>query len=147
MKNFRIWLRLAAIIQILTGLIHSMSFFSSPIPANSQEQQLYDLVQNYQLNLGAGYLRSFSELFLSVSATFTILYFFGGMVTLMLLRYKVSHFLIKNYLLLNVILFGIVFLVMTIYAFLPPIILCGAVFVILLIAYLLFLSQLYTSKL
>jgi hypothetical protein len=131
-KSFRFWLSIACVVQILTGVIHSASFFVESQPANETEKQLLDLFENYKQDLGAGYSRSTAELFTAVSACFALLYVFGGLLNWYLLRKRASRDLISGLLLIQVLVYGVAFVVMLNFAFLPPIILTGLVFLLLL---------------
>jgi hypothetical protein len=44
--------------QITTGLIHSMSLFIEQQPASEKEKQLLDIMQGYQMDMGASIHRS-----------------------------------------------------------------------------------------
>ena len=40
-----------AVVLLLLGLVHSLSLFEKPIPANDTERQLLDLMSNYKFNV------------------------------------------------------------------------------------------------
>ncbi len=137
MKTFTFWLRAAAVIQIATALIHSISFFVKPEPANDTERTLLDLLQSYRFDLGAGYVRAMADLMTGLSMCFTLLYLFGGAVLLYLLWKKVDVGIIKGLVNIYLTVFGFCFIWMAVFTFLPPIVLTGLVFVLLVVARLL----------
>jgi len=49
-----------AVFLLLLGLVHSLSLFEKPVPANDTERQLLDLMSNYKFNL-MGSARSMSD--------------------------------------------------------------------------------------
>ena len=130
-----IWLKSAAIFQIITGGIHSLSLFQRLQPQNETEKQLIDLMYNHRMEAGAGFTPSLGDLFLALSSCFTLMYLMGGLINLFLLRHKLSDSLWKGMILIQIIFFGIGFIMMYSFTFLPPIILTGLVFVLLLVSY------------
>ena len=129
------WLKAAAVFQLLTAGLHSISFIVKPQPGNDTERQLLDLMHNYKMDLGAGFLHSMSDLMNSFSISFTLLLLFGGLLNWYLLRKKVETEIIKGVIGINCIIFGGCFLAMTFLTFLPPIICTGLIFLCLLMAY------------
>ena len=134
MKQSRLLLKTAAILQILTGCVHSISFFVSPQPKNDTEKQLYELLNTYMFDFGNGFHRTMGDLVNNMSACFTLIYFFGGILNLYLLRKNVAPDVLRGVMNIHVLIFGIVFAVTVMLAFLPPILFTGAVFVSLLAA-------------
>lgn len=140
MKTFSFWLKTTAVLQILTALIHSISFFVPPQAVNDTERQLIDLMNTYQSDMGNGFHRSMADLFLSMSICFTLLYLFGGVLNFYLLRKKAGAGLWKGLLHLQLAVFGSAFLVFMALTFLPPIVLTGLVFASL------FAARLYVDR-
>lgn len=134
MKSFRFFLVTGAVIQVFTALMHAVTLFIPPQAANEEEQKLVDLFVNYKQDMGAGYHRTMYELFLSISVCFTLLFLFGGMLNIFLLRKRVGPELMTGILSLEVLIFGICFAIMLAYAFLVPIVLSGLVFMTLLMS-------------
>lgn len=58
-----------AIVLLLLGVVHSLSLFEKPAPANDTEKQLLDLMSNYKFNL-MGSIRSMNDLFRGFSISF-----------------------------------------------------------------------------
>lgn len=135
MTRYLFWIRTTAILQLITAGVHTLSFFRSPIPANETERTLYELMSTYQPSLGPFFHPSTRDLFIGLSASFTMLYLLGGMINLYLLQKNLSQNLWKGLTSINLIVFGGYFLVALIFTFLPPIIFTGAVFIGLCLAY------------
>ena len=135
LKRYTFWLWVAVVFQLLTTLAHSLSFFVTPKPLNESERQLIDLMTNYQLDMGAGFRRSTNNLFMALSACFPLLYLFGGLTNIYLLKKRVEVDLLKGFLVIQIVVFGITFGVMVLLTFLPPITLTGLVFLFLAIAF------------
>lgn len=133
-KSQRVWLWGAVILMFLTAAAHSLSFFVTPVPANDTERQLYDLLQNYRLDLGAGFHRSTQDLVTALSACFPLLYVLGGLTILYLMRRQVAADVMQGMLRVQLLVLGVAFGVMLVFAFLPPIALTGLVVVALILA-------------
>ena len=134
MKNYITWLKTTAISQFIIAIIHAISLFFSIPPSNETEKQLFALMDNYKFDLGAGFHRTMNELTLVFSACFCLLYLFGGLLNWYLLRKKVEPQILKGVITINLIVFGICFVLTTIFAFLFPIILTGLIVLILILS-------------
>ncbi len=137
-KRKNTWLWIAVIIQYLTAAVHSAGLFIEAAPANETEAQLGNLMKTYKMDLGAGFHPSMDNLFTSMSACFTLLCIFGGILNNYLLKRKPENSLLKGIVTIEVIIFGIVFVVMVFFTFLIPIIFTGLIFVALLFSLLSF---------
>lgn len=127
-KTAKISITLTWVFQILTALIHSASFFVDQVPTNETERQLVELMQTYKADLGAGYHRTMEELYTSVSACLTLFCLFGGLMTWYLSRNLNDVKVLKGTMAINAFTFGIAFIVMLYFAFLPPIVCIGLIF-------------------
>lgn len=134
MKLFRISINASIIFLILTGLLHSISFIVKQAPSNETEKQMMDLMQNYQMDMGNGFVRSFFQIFLSMSISFALLFLFGGMLLYYLKRSRISNQMMTGVLNIYLFFFGVVYLVMWKFTFLPPIICVTLVMISLLIS-------------
>lgn len=134
MKNYSLWIRIAAGFQILTGLVHAISLFVHPEPGNEDERKMIELMETVKLDLGAGFQKTFMDLFMDLSAHFTLAFLLGGLINWFLLQKKADSSIIKGILTINVIIFGLSFGLTLVHAFLPPIILTGLSFLFLLIS-------------
>jgi hypothetical protein len=134
MKNYRTWIIAAIIFQILTGLMHSISFIIPMQATDESEKMLVELFTTQQLDLGSGFHRTLYDIFKSVSVSVTLLFVFGGLLNWYLLRKKASTQLINGILTLQVFIFGVCFVVMLKFAFLVPIVLTGMSFLTLVLA-------------
>lgn len=131
---FRKLFKLAAILQLTTGVMHSLSFFVDPTPKNETESQLFYLMKNYHRDLGQGFKPTTEGLFLAMSICFTILCFFAGFLNLYVLRKSQDLSLLKGIVGINSLTFGFLFIAMTALTFLPPIVCTGLIFITFLIS-------------
>jgi len=134
MKNYSLWIKIAAAFQILTGLVHSISLFVNPEPATEDERKMIELMDTVKLNLGAGFHKTFADLFMDLSAHFTLAFLLGGIVNWYLASKKADAFILKGVLTINLVIFGLSFGLALVYTFLPPITFTGLTFLLLLIA-------------
>ena len=127
MKKYSTWLKVASIVQFLTAGLHSLSLFAKPVPQNDTEKQLLDLMKNYKLDFGGGFHHSMSEVVIALSACFSLVCLFGGLINIYLLRKKTDANVVKGVININLLVFGICFILMLLFTFLPPIILSGLI--------------------
>lgn len=125
--RFSFWIWGAIITQILTACFHAISFFVEGEPANDTEKQLDELIKTYHMDMGAEFSRTYNEIFTSLSACFSLLCLFAALVNIYMKRKKINAELWKGLLLIEVIVFGILFAVMLAFTFLPPIICTGLI--------------------
>ena len=135
LKRYTFWLWITVVFQLLSALIHSLSFFRERIPNNETEKQFYDLLTNYKFDLGAGFHHSMGEVYTSLSASFSLLYLLGALTNIFLLQKKISQEIMKGLTSIQTLVFGISFLLTFVFTFLPPIIMTGLVFLSLCFAY------------
>ena len=128
-------LKIAIALQLLTAIAHALSFLSDPVGTNDQEKMLIELMKTYQMDLGAGYHRTMTEVVNALSACFSLLYLFGALINWHLLRQQVSANVMKGVLGINLAIFGFTFALMVVLTFLPPIIMTGLTFVALFAAW------------
>jgi hypothetical protein len=134
LRNYRFWVKASAILMFITALLHATSLFIAPDPKNETERQLVDLVSNYKADLGAGFHRSFSELFTALSSCFSLLCLLGGLILIYLVRKDLDSGTMKGVLNICLLVFGFCFVVMAVFTFLPPIVCTGLVFAALIAA-------------
>lgn len=135
LKRFRFWLWLAVVFMFLSGVVHSISLFVDPTPHNEAERQLFNLMNNVRLDLGAGFHRSMMNLFKALSSCYSLLCFFAGLVNLLLLKRNADLGILRSVLLIDLLIFGVFFLVVLFLTFLPPITITGLIFVSVLAAF------------
>ena len=135
LRRYRFWLWAAVVFLFLTAIFHSLSFVVTPDLNNETERQIHELITTYRADMGAGFHRSFSDLFVALSSCFTFICLLAGSITAYLLRKKVSVDILKGITLITLIVFGALFAVMCFYTFLPPIICTGLIFVTLAAGY------------
>jgi hypothetical protein len=128
-KKFSFFIRGLIVFQLLTAAFHSLSFFISPEPANETEKQLQVLMDTYKKDMGAGISRTFADVFLSLSVCFTLICLLGGLINWYMKKTQISSDLWKGLLLIETIIFGVLFLVVLKFTFLPPMICIGLIFI------------------
>src|SRR5947199_347294 len=134
MKKYTLWLKTAAIFQLIAALVHATSLFISPAPNNETEKQLFTLMDTYKLDLGAGFHRTMGELVLALSACMCLVCLLGGLLNWYLLKKKVDTEIMKGVIVINLVVFGICFGLVTVFAFLIPIVLIGLIVLFLIIS-------------
>ena len=131
LSNFSFWIWSTIITQLLTAFFHSLSFVSPAKPRNDMEKQLVEITTKYKLDMGAGIRRSFYSLFIGVSSCFTLIFILGAALNWYFLKAGIGAEVWKGFLLIQLIVYGIVFLLQVRFTFLPPIIVTGLVFLFL----------------
>ncbi|CAN5715425.1 hypothetical protein BH10BAC3_BH10BAC3_00790 [soil metagenome] len=127
MKKYTTWLKTAAIVQFITTVMHAIALFFPLAPKNENEKQLSNLMDTYKFDLGAGFHRTMGGMVLALSACFSLVCLLGGLLNWYLLRKKVESEIMKGVITINLIVFGILFVLVATFAFLPPIILIGLI--------------------
>ena len=89
-----------AVVLLLLGLVHSLSLFEKPIPANETERQLRDLMSSYKFNL-MGSMRSADNVLRGFSTAFMVGMLGLGALDLLLSRERAG--LLKLVALINII--------------------------------------------
>lgn len=135
LKRYTFWFTAAVLFQMLTGLIHSLSLFLTPVPRNDTERQLFDLLTNYKMDAGAGFAPTYYNLMTALSSCFTFLCLFAALSNGYLLIKHTEPTVMRGIIAINVGIFGFVFVVMAYFTFLPPIFCTGLIFANLLAAF------------
>lgn len=129
------WLKVATGFQFLAAAFHSISLIITPRGQNEKEKQLLDLMHSYQMDLGAGIHRNMWQLYSAMSVCFVLLFLLGALINLHMIRNKTSPEWMRGIIAMEMIVFGICFLVMTFLTFIPPAALTGFVFACLVVSY------------
>jgi hypothetical protein len=132
--KFQTLFRIASYLMLLTAFFHSLSFFAEPVAANETEKTLIDLMKTYKRDLGAGFMHTTNEIMISFSACFTLICLFGGLMNLYLISKIQERSILNGILNINLLVFGILFVVMAAFTFLPPILCTGLIFLMLIIS-------------
>ncbi|MBK6722343.1 MAG: hypothetical protein IPO41_14395 [Acidobacteria bacterium] len=135
LRRYTFWLSAAVIFMLLTAAFHAISLFVKLEPANETERQLIELVTTYRMDAGAGFHPSFGNLMTALSSCFSFLCLLGGLTLGYLMIKHTEPNIMKGMIGINVIIFGAIFVVMTVFTFLPPIVCTGLIFLNLLAAY------------
>jgi len=85
---------------VLLGLVHSLSLFEKPVPANDTERQVMDLMSNYRFNV-MGSMRSMDNFLRGFSISFMVGMLGLGALDLLLARERAG--LLKRVALINTI--------------------------------------------
>jgi len=134
MKDFSLWLKLAAVFQLITFVIHALTFFIKPAPTNDTETQIFDLMRNYKFDFGGGFYRSMGDLTTGLSVCFCLVCLLGGLMNWYLLRKGVGSDVMSGIININLVVFAACFVDMCIFTFLPPIILTALILIFLILA-------------
>jgi hypothetical protein len=129
------WLKVATGLQFLTAAFHSISLVFAPQGENQTEKQLLGLMHHYHMDMGAGIHRSMWQLYSAMSACFVLLFLLGALINLYIVKNKTSANWAKAIVSIEILIYGICFLVMAMLTFIPPTILTGLVFVCLTVSY------------
>jgi hypothetical protein len=89
-----------AVVLVLLGLVHSVSLFQKPGPANDTEKQLLDLMAGYKFDL-MGSMRSMADLLQGFSTAFSLAALILGVLGLALARERAG--LLKRVALINIL--------------------------------------------
>ena len=135
LRRYTFWLIAAVIFQFVTAALHSLSFIITPELNNDTERQLHELITNYHPDMGGGFHPSFWNLFTALSACYPLLCILGGLTLGYLVLKHTGPELMRGIILINLIVFGVFFVIVLIFTFLPPIILTGLIVINLLAAY------------
>ena len=137
LKRYTFWLIAAVLFQFLNGILHLLSFIVRPELHNDSERQLQELMTTYRFDMGTGFSPTFMDMFTALSSCYTMLCFLGGLTIGYLLLKQIGPELMRGIILINLVIFGLCFIVMAVFTFLPPIVLTGLIVINLLAAYLL----------
>ncbi|MEO8148000.1 MAG: hypothetical protein ABI723_10205 [Bacteroidia bacterium] len=138
LKKHTFWLKVTVFFQLFTASAHSLSFINKPVAQNETEKQLIDLMNDYKMEMGAGFTPSMHDLFTGVSAGFTLLFILGGLINWFLLKVKADNNILNGIININLLVYGICFIVNFFFTFIPPIICTGLIFLSLILARLTF---------
>ncbi|MFT3746242.1 MAG: hypothetical protein QM785_18365 [Pyrinomonadaceae bacterium] len=135
LKRYTFWFAAASLFQLLTGLIHSLSLFLTPVPRTDTERQLLELLTTYKMDAGAGFAPTYYNLMTALSSCFTFLCLFAALTNGYLLFKHTEPTVMRGIIGINLGIFAFVFVVMAYFTFLPPIVCTGLIFFNLLAAF------------
>ena len=141
LKRYKLWLWIAIVFMLLNATIHSITLFVPPVPKNETERQLVHLMTTYRNDFGAGFHPTPQNLFTALSSCFSLLCLLGGLMNIYLLKKHVGVEVMRGVVLINLLVFGILFVVVAVFTFLPPIILTGLIVLFLALAFVSLWSQ------
>lgn len=126
-KTALLWFKIGAIFQLLTALIHSLSFFSEAQPRNDEERQLLQLMREVKMDFGVGFIRNMEQIMTSLSVTFSLLLLFSGAVNLVLAYSGMDLKLWNRILSINILIYAIGLFAMLKFAFIAPVVCLGII--------------------
>lgn len=135
LRRYTFWLTAAVLFQFLTAAFHALSLFVKPAPTNDTERQLLDLITNYRIDAGAGFHPSWADLFTAWSSCFTFVCLLGGLTLGYMLLKHAEPKMMKGLIGINLAIFGLIFVIMAGFTFLPHIVGTGLIVINLLAAY------------
>lgn len=124
-KRYTLWLWIAIVLMLLNAAIHSVTLFIQPAPQNETERQLVQLMTSYRNDFGAGFHPTPQNLFTALSSCFSLLYLLGGLLNAYLIKKRVGAEIMRGVIAIDLLVFGISFIVMAFFTFLAPIVLTG----------------------
>ncbi len=127
MRKYTFWIKTGIAFQLMTAIFHSLSLLNEEHPANETETRLLGLMTSYKFDLGLGFFKSMNDLMTSFSISFSLLLLFSFSINWFLLKKNIDINIWKGIILINLIIFSLCFLTMTIFTFLPPIICTGLI--------------------
>ena len=141
LKRYTFWLWIAIAFLLLNTVIHTITLFIQPAPQNETERQLIHLMTTYHNDFGAGFHPTPQNLFTALSSCFSLLCLLGALMNAYLVRKRVSSEIMRGVLTIDLLVFGICFVVVAIFTFLLPIILIGLIVVFLTLAFITLLCE------
>jgi hypothetical protein len=135
LKNKIFWVKVAAILQLLTAFFHSLSLLQKMTPADEKEKQMLDLMIQHQMDMGMGFRPTMMDIMTSFSISFCLLFVLAGLINWHIAKKKLDYGTINSILLINQLVFFICFLAMWFLTFIAPIVCVGLIFAALVIAF------------
>ena len=141
LKRYTFWLWIAIAFLLLNTIIHTITLFIQPAPQNEIERQLIHLMTTYHNDFGAGFHPTPQNLFTALSSCFSLLCLLGALMNAYLVRKRVSTEIMRGVLAIDLLVFGICFVVVATFTFLLPIIMTGLIVVFLTLAFITLLRE------
>jgi len=141
LKRYTFWLWIAIAFLVLNTIIHTTTLFIQPAPQNEIERQLIHLMTTYHNDFGAGFHPTPQNLFTALSSCFSLLCLLGALMNAYLVRKRVSTEIMRGVLAIDLLVFGICFVVVATFTFLLQIIMTGLIVVFLTLAFITLLRE------
>jgi hypothetical protein len=135
LKRYTFWLTAGVLFEFLTAIIHSLSFIIGLQPENETERQMVALITTYRQDMGAGFHRTFYELFTALSACLPLLCLLSGFTLGYMLIKDADLELMRGVLFIHLTIFSAALVVMFAFGFIIPVLSIGIVVINLLLAY------------
>ncbi len=130
-------LKIASILLILIGLMHSIGHFVEPPINNDTERQLFGLMRDYHFTDSGAMNRTMWHIYLCFSWSFSLFSISTGVMGLFLLRQKIESAVLKKIFWLILVFVNLFVLINLLYAIVIPIVLYSVTWLIFLSAMLL----------
>lgn len=127
LRRYTFWFTAAILFQGLTGLLHALSLFLTPIADNETERQLLELLTTYKIEAGAGFAPTYYNLMTALSSCFSFLCLFAALINGYLLFKHTEPTVMRGIIGINLGTFAFLFVVMAFFTFLPPIVFTGLI--------------------
>jgi hypothetical protein len=136
-KKYKFWTRLSIFFSLATACLHTIGLVSGFKPQSPGEKTLIDLMNNYKLDLGLGFVRTMNNLMTSFSISFTLLFVFVAMISGVAVQKYTTIVVARSLLGYSVVIFAACFVTMCVLTFIVPVVCVGLVFLSLLFAWVL----------
>lgn len=124
MRGFRAAFKTGLVLQLLTGPIHLVGFFSGPPPPSSEDQRLLmDLMSSVKTDLGGGFVRSTRDILVGLSLQYSIFIVMVGLTNGLALRLVEEGRFLRALSWLNFVFMGILAVNAYVHFFIPPLVL------------------------
>lgn len=133
--NKLFWVKVAAVLQLLTAFFHSLSLLQDMVPTDEKEKQMLDLMTQHHMDMGMGFKPTMMDIMTSFSISFTLLFVLAGFINWHIAKKKLDYGTINSILLINQFVFFICFLAMWFLTFIAPIVCVGLILAALVVAF------------
>lgn len=135
LKNKYFWVKVAAVLQLLTAFFHSLSLLQGMTSTDEKEKQMLDLMTHHHMDMGMGFKPTMMDIMTSFSIAFTLLFVLSGCINWYIAKKKLNYNTVNGILLINQLVFFLCFLAMWFLTFIAPIVCVGLILASLMIAY------------
>lgn len=120
MRAFRSMFYTGTVVQLISVAVHFFGMSLKHEPAGGQEKALYDLMHNYRLDLGAGFVRTMSDFLAGFGLVYGVFVMFLGLINLFAIRQAGDSRFLRSLCWLNALCMAIVSAIAFKFFFLPP---------------------------
>lgn len=128
MRAFRSMFYTGTVVQLISVAVHFFGMSRKHEPAGGQEKALYDLMHNYRLDLGAGFVRTMSDFLTGFGLVYGVFVLFLGLINLFAIRQAANWPFLRSLCWLNAVCMVIVSAIAFRFFFLPPLLFAAVPF-------------------